>query len=195
MSATHGSAERPGSAATGSATLVWVDLEMTGLDPESCQIVEIATIVTDDALEVVAQGPNLVIHQPLEVLEAMDSVVIEMHKRSGLWDKILASTLTLAQAEAETLGFVKAHVAERSAPLCGNSIWKDRQFIERHMKQLDAWLHYRHIDVSTLKELTRRWYPGRFAVPTKRESHRALDDILESIAELRFYQHQVFVRA
>jgi oligoribonuclease len=191
MSATHGSSEKPGSA----ATLVWVDLEMTGLDPETCHIVEIATVVTDDALEVVAQGPNLIIHQPLAVLEAMDRVVVEMHKRSGLWDKILASTLTLEQAEAETLAFVKTHVPERSAPLCGNSIWKDRQFIERYMKALDAWLHYRHIDVSTIKELTRRWYPGRFAAPNKRESHRALDDILESIAELRFYQRQVFIRA
>jgi len=168
---------------------------MTGLNPETCVIVEIATIVTDGKLEVVAEGPNLVIHQPPEVLETMDDVVKRMHARSGLTEQIMVSTTTLEQAESETLAFVKEHVGERAAPLCGNSIWKDRQFIERHMKQLDAYLHYRLVDVSTIKELAKRWYEHGYAPPTKRETHRALDDIRESIAELRWYRENLFVTA
>ncbi len=175
--------------------LVWVDLEMTGLDPETCVIVEIATIVTTPDLEVVAEGPNLVIQASEEALAGMDDFVRNMHQRSGLLERIRASEVDLEEAERQTLAFVKAHVAERSAPMCGNSIWKDRQFVERYMKRLDAYLHYRNIDVSTIKELARRWYPGRYDPPPKAETHRALDDIRESIAELRWYREHVFAPA
>lgn len=171
--------------------LVWVDLEMTGLDPQTCVIVEIATIITDSDLEVVAEGPNLVVHQPAETLAGMDPFVVKMHERSGLLERIAASNISLEEAEEASLAFVKQHCAERSSPLCGNSIWKDRQFIERYMPRFDGHLHYRNIDVSSIKELVRRWYPKEEA-PGKKESHRALDDILESIAELRFYRSNVF---
>jgi oligoribonuclease len=173
--------------------LVWIDLEMTGLDPERCAIVEIATIVTDAELSIVAEGPNLVVHQPPEVLATMEDVVVKMHRRSGLLDRIAASDVSLSAAEEATLAFVAEYCTPRSSPLCGNSIWKDRQFVERYMKRLDAHLHYRCIDVSTLKELARRWYPAQFDPPAKKETHRALDDILESIAELRWYR-QTFLR-
>lgn len=174
--------------------LLWLDLEMTGLDPERCAIVEIATAVTDGNLDLIAEGPNLVIHQPPEALATMSPVVVEMHTRSGLLERIAASTISLAQAEAETLAFVRLHCEERTAPLCGNSIWKDRQFIERYMPALDAYLHYRCVDVSTIKELGRRWY-GDAIVPKKKEAHRALDDIRESIDELRHYRTQLFVQS
>ncbi|MFO0549528.1 MAG: oligoribonuclease [Polyangiaceae bacterium] len=173
--------------------LVWVDLEMTGLDPERCVIVEIATIVTDDELNVVELGPNLVIHASEEQLAQMDPVVVAMHERSGLTARVRASTMTLADAEAETLAFLARHVAPRTAPLAGNSVWKDRQFLERHMPRVAGHLHYRLIDVSTLKELARRWYPSTVTAPHKKERHRALDDIHESIEELRHYAKSLFV--
>ena len=171
--------------------LVWVDLEMTGLDPQTCVIVEIATLVTDAELNVVAEGPNLVVHQPPEVLAGMDPFVVKMHTKSGLLTRIAESEISLEDAEARSLAFLQEHVEERSSPLCGNSIWKDRQFIERYMPAFDKHLHYRNIDVSTLKELARRWYPDASA-PGKKETHRALDDIVESIEELRFYRKQLF---
>ncbi|MEM9693631.1 MAG: oligoribonuclease [Myxococcota bacterium] len=172
--------------------LVWIDLEMTGLDPQIATIVEIATIVTDGDLHVVAEGPNLVIHQPEDALARMEPVVQQMHERSGLTAKIRASELSLAEAEAQTLAFIEQQCDERKAPRCGNSIWKDRQVLTTYMKSLDAYLHYRCIDVSTIKELGRRWYPG-FSPPAKKEAHRALDDILESIDELRHYRRTLFV--
>ena len=168
--------------------LVWMDLEMTGLDPERCVIVEIATLVTDAELNIVAEGPNLVVHQTDEELDKMDDFVVQMHTRSGLLDRIKASQVVLVEAEAQTLTFLEEHVDPRSAPLCGNSIWKDRQFVERYLPKVDGHLHYRNVDVSTLKELFRRWYPDRYAPPDKAETHRALDDIRESIAELRYYR-------
>lgn len=168
--------------------LVWMDLEMTGLDPERCVIVEIATLVTDAELNVLAEGPNLVVHQPDEELAKMDDFVVKMHEKSGLLERIKRSEIALAEAEAQTLAFLKEHVEPRTAPLCGNSIWKDRQFVERYLPEVDGHLHYRNVDVSTLKELFRRWYPDRYAPPQKKETHRALDDILESIAELRYYR-------
>lgn len=171
--------------------LVWLDLEMTGLDPQTCVIVEIATLITDPELKIVAEGPNLVVHQSDEVLAGMDPFVVKMHERSGLLDRIRASEITLEQAETQSLAFLKEHCEERKSPLCGNSIWKDRQFIERYMPRFDAHLHYRNIDVSSVKELVRRWYPGDMA-PQKKETHRALDDILESIEELRWYRQRVF---
>lgn len=177
--------------------LVWMDLEMTGLDPARDVIVEIATIVTDDQLVVVAEGPDLVIHQPDEALAAMDPFVVDMHTRSGLLPAIRASTIDLAAAGAETLEFIRAHVPEAGkVPLCGNSIGMDRRFLAAHLPEIERWLHYRSIDVSSVKELVKRWYPEVMAARTvKAGAHRALDDIRESIAELAFYREQVFVPA
>jgi oligoribonuclease len=173
--------------------LVWIDLEMTGLDPETCAIVEIATIVTETDLTIVAEGPNLVIHQPDDVLATMAPIVVEMHSRSGLTERIRTSSVTVEQAEAETVAFIRAHVDDGTAPLAGNSIWKDRQFLERYMKGICSCLHYRMIDVSTLKELVLRWFPPEARAPKKRETHRALDDIRESIGELRHYRDRVLL--
>ena len=167
---------------------------MTGLDPDVCAIVEIATIVTDDELNVVAEGPDLVVHQPPEVLAGMEDVVRTMHTRSGLLPAIEASTTTLEVAGAATLAFIKEHVPEpRTIPLCGNSIGTDRRFLAKHLPEIEDWLHYRSVDVSTIKELVRRWYPGVLdSMSRKQTSHRALDDIRESIDELRVYREQVF---
>jgi len=172
--------------------IVWIDLEMTGLDPDTCAIVEIATIVTECDLTIVAEGPNLVIHQSDEVLSAMPPVVVEMHGRSGLTERIRASSITLEEAERATLSFVAKHVVEGTAPLAGNSVWKDRHFLERYMKRLTSFLHYRLVDVSTVKELVKRWYPPEVRAPQKKEAHRALDDIRESIEELQYYRSHVF---
>ena len=171
-----------------------MDLEMTGLDPARHVIVEIATIVTDDALEVVAEGPDLVVHQPPAAMAEMDEVVRTMHTSSGLLKAIEASTTTLEEAGAATLAFIKEHVPEpRTIPLCGNSIGTDRRFLAIHLPEIEEYLHYRSVDVSTIKELTRRWYPGALeAVPRKATAHRALDDIRESIGELRWYREHVF---
>ncbi len=168
---------------------------MTGLDPAQHVIVEIATLVTDDDLRVVAEGPDLVVHQPEEQLARMEQVVVDMHTKSGLLDAIRASTISLEQAGAETLAFIKQWVPEaRKVPLCGNSIGMDRRFLDAHLPDIEHWLHYRSIDVSSVKELVRRWYPGLHASrPYKAGSHRALDDIRESVAELAFYRERVFV--
>lgn len=171
--------------------LVWVDLEMTGLDPIKNTIVEIATIVTDARLNILEEGPNLVIYQPPEALAAMNELVRELHTRSGLLERIPASTVTLDDAARQTLAFVSKHVDKGTAPLCGNSVWKDREFLERYMPDFVAHLHYRMIDVSTLKELVRRWAPQQMA-PKKKETHRALDDIRESIEELAHYRRELF---
>jgi oligoribonuclease len=174
--------------------LVWLDLEMTGLDPDRHAIVEIATLVTDDELEVVAEGPDLVVHQPTEVLAVMDPFVRQMHTRSGLLGAIEASTTTLADAGAQTLEFIKQHVPEAgTVPLCGNSIGTDRRFLARYLPDIEGHLHYRSVDVSTIKELVRRWYPERLAArPDKDGRHRALDDVRDSVAELRYYREAVF---
>ena len=174
--------------------LVWMDLEMTGLDPRVDVIVEIATIITDDELTVVADGPDLVIHQPDDVLGRMDPFVHDMHARSGLLEAIGASAVTLEAAGAATLAFIKEHVpVERTVPLCGNSIGTDRRFLDAYLPEIENWLHYRSIDVSSIKELVRRWYPEvRAGRPTKTGAHRALDDIRESIEELRYYREHVF---
>jgi oligoribonuclease len=174
--------------------LAWMDLEMTGLDPARHVIVEIASLVTDDDLAIVAEGPDLVVHQPPEALAQMEDVVREMHTSSGLLDAIAASTVTLADAGAQTLAFLREHIAEpRTVPLCGNSIGTDRRFLAVHLPEIEQHLHYRSVDVSTIKELARRWYPGTIdGAPKKAGSHRALDDIRESVAELRFYREKVF---
>ena len=174
------------------APLVWIDLEMSGLDPKTCQILEIATLITDADLNIVATGPELIVHQPDSVLDAMDAWCTEHHGASGLTTAVKASTVSLAEAEAQTLAFLKTHTTEGASPLCGNSIWQDRRFLIAGMPAIDSFLHYRLIDVSTIKELARRWYPGLRA-PAKQESHRALDDIRESIAELRFYRERLFM--
>ncbi|WAS94413.1 oligoribonuclease [Nannocystis punicea] len=171
--------------------LVWIDLEMSGLEPDRCQILEIAAIITDGDLNIVAEGPDLVIHQPDEVLEAMDEWCTRQHGNSGLTAAVKASTVELAEAEAQVLGLIRAYCPPGKSPLCGNSIGHDRRFLVRYMPALAGYLSYRNIDVSSIKELVRRWYPT-VSAPAKRETHRALDDIRESIAELRFYREHVF---
>ena len=167
---------------------------MTGLDPATCAIVEIATLVTDDQLEIVAEGPDLVVSCPPDRLAAMEPVVVNMHRTSGLLGRIEASTTTLEEAGRRTLEFIKEHVPEpRTVPLCGNSIGTDRRFLAAHLPEIEEWLHYRSVDVSTLKELCRRWYPEALAaMPDKKGAHRALDDIRESVAELRHYRATIF---
>jgi len=174
--------------------LVWVDLEMTGLDPERHHILEIAVIVTDGALEREQEGPDLVVTAPAGALEAMDPVVVRMHEASGLIGEIRAATLTVGQAESQVLRFLTEHVPDsRSAPLAGNSVHADRAFLRRHMPELEAYVHYRNVDVSTIKELARRWYPEAFEdAPAKDDGHRALADIRASIQELRYYRRSVF---
>ncbi|HYF47635.1 MAG TPA: oligoribonuclease [Acidimicrobiales bacterium] len=174
--------------------LVWMDLEMTGLDHERDVIVEIATIVTDDELNILAEGPDLVIHADDEALGRMGEVVRNMHSGSGLLDQIKASTLTVEEAGAQTLAFIKEHVPEpRTVPLCGNSIGTDRRFLAKWLPEIEAHLHYRSVDVSSVKELAKRWYPEAVTkAPSKHGTHRALDDIRESIAELRYYREAVF---
>ena len=177
--------------------LVWMDLEMTGLDHTSDVIVEIATLITDDELEIVAEGPDLVVFQPDEVLERMDPFVVDMHTRSGLLDQIRASTISLDDAGAETLAFIREHCpVERTVPLCGNSIGTDRRFLARYLPEIEDYLHYRSVDVSSIKELVRRWYPDVLnARGWKKGAHRALDDIRESVAELQLYRSLVFADA
>ncbi len=171
-----------------------MDLEMTGLDHDHDVIVEIATIVTDDDLAIVAEGPDLVVHADDDALARMGDVVRTMHTSSGLLDQIRASTIDLATAGAETLAFIQGHVPEaRTVPLCGNSIGTDRRFLTRWLPEIEEYLHYRSVDVSSVKELAKRWYPEAVAkAPGKHGSHRALDDIRESIAELRYYREAVF---
>ncbi|HVA53819.1 MAG TPA: oligoribonuclease [Acidimicrobiales bacterium] len=171
-----------------------MDLEMTGLEPTRHVIVEIATLITDDHLNVLAEGPDLVVHATPEQLAEMGPFVTEMHTKSGLLPSIVASTITLDEAETMTLDFLKSHIAEaRSVPLCGNSIGTDRRFLQEYMPTLEAFLHYRNVDVSTIKELARRWNPDALAsLPEKETTHRALDDIRESISELVHYRSTLF---
>jgi oligoribonuclease len=181
----------------GSDVLLWLDMEMTGLEPDRERIIEVATILTDAQLVEMAAGPDLVVHQDDTVLAAMDEWNTSHHVASGLVERVRASTTTDAEAEARTLAFIAEHVGAKDRPvLAGNSIHQDRRFIRRYMPALDKRLHYRMVDVSTLKELARRWYPEALAKqPPKKESHRALDDVRESIAELRFYREHLFVPA
>ncbi|HYN31908.1 MAG TPA: oligoribonuclease [Ilumatobacteraceae bacterium] len=177
--------------------LVWMDLEMTGLDHTADVIVEIATIITDDDLQILAEGPDLVIHQPDDVLAHMDPFVVDMHTKSGLLDQIKASTISLGDAGAATLQFIKQHVLEpATVPLCGNSIGTDRRFLAAYLPDIENHLHYRSIDVSSVKELVKRWYPDIDASrPRGQGSHRALDDIRESIREMVYYREHVFIAA
>ena len=172
--------------------LVWMDLEMTGLDPQENVIIEIATLLTDTELNLIAEGPVLVIHQSDAELAKMDEWNTEHHGASGLTERVRASTIDLAEAERQTLDFLKAHVPEGASPLCGNSIHQDRRFLVRYMPAVEAWLHYRIVDVSTVKELARRWAPDVAAGFVKRGAHLALDDIKESVEELRHYREHFF---
>lgn len=173
--------------------LVWIDLEMTGLVVETDVIVEIAVLVTDSNLELLDPGLDIVIHQPKPVLDAMNDVVTKMHEKSGLLEAIHASTVEFDTAIADTLAYITRFVPKSGvAPLCGNTIGMDRRFLARYAPSIDDYLHYRSIDVSSLKELCRRWYPEVYKQrPGKQESHRALDDIRESIAELAFYREHM----
>ena len=175
--------------------LVWIDCEMTGLDLGNDLLIEVAAVVTDSELNVLGEGIDIVIGASAEQLERMPDVVREMHAASGLTEEVLASTVTLREAEEQVLAHVKEHVPDaRKAPLCGNSIATDRGFLVRDMAELDAHLHYRMVDVSSIKELARRWYPRiYFNAPKKGGGHRALADILESVQELRYYRNAMFV--
>jgi oligoribonuclease len=179
---------------TNEFNLVWVDMEMTGLDPDRDRVIEIAAIVTDPNLNVLAEGPVFVIHQPDEVLDGMDAWNKGTHGRSGLIDRVKASTVTEEQASAEMVAFLKQFVPAGKSPMCGNSICQDRRFMARHMPTLEAFFHYRNVDVSTLKELCRRWRPELIAGFKKHQLHTALADIRESVEELRYYR-QHFINA
>jgi oligoribonuclease len=173
------------------APLVWIDMEMSGLNPRFCQILEIATIVTNADLEILAEGPDLVVHQPDEVLEAMDPWCTRHHGDSGLTAQVRTSTTDQAEAERQTLAFLTEWSEPGTSPLCGCSVFQDRRFLTRYMPRIREFLHYRLVDVSSVRELSRRWYP-ELKIPPKRETHRALDDIRESIEELRFYRAELF---
>lgn len=173
--------------------LVWIDLEMTGLDPDNDRIIEIATIVTDAQLNILAEGPVMAIHQPETVMEKMDEWNRSHHGESGLWQRVRESKYDEAQAEAETIAFLSQYIDPRQSPMCGNTICQDRRFLVRGMPQLEAFFHYRNLDVSTLKELARRWRPDVYSSFKKRGAHLALDDIRESIDELRHYREH-FIR-
>ncbi|MDX8406413.1 MAG: oligoribonuclease [Mariprofundus sp.] len=171
--------------------LVWMDLEMTGLEPDHDLIIEIATIVTDANLNVIAEGPSIVIHQPEDLLEGMDEWNTTHHGESGLTAKVRASQISMGEAEQTTLDFLRKHISDGASPLCGNSVHQDRRFLVRYMPKLENFVHYRNIDVSTIKELARRWYPEDKA-PIKHAEHQALSDVRESINELIWYRQHIF---
>lgn len=173
--------------------LIWIDLEMTGLNPEIEVIIEIATIVTDKNLNILAQGPVFAIHQPTEILDTMDDWNQEHHGKSGLIERVKASTITTLQAEKATLDFLNQWLDAGQSPICGNSVWQDRRFLTKYMPTLEAFFHYRCIDVSTFKELAARWCPDVKEGFSKESTHQALDDIIESIEELRYYREH-FIR-
>lgn len=176
----------------GSQALIWLDLEMTGLDPDNDHIIEIATIVTDAALQTIAEGPVVTVHQSNEVLDAMDAWNQEHHGKSGLSDRVRASEHSAEDAERITLEFLEQHSEPRSSPMCGNSICQDRRFMYRRMPKLEAFFHYRNLDVSTVKELCTRWAPSVAAGLTKQSTHTAMQDIRDSIDELRYYREHFF---
>ncbi|PZU27512.1 MAG: oligoribonuclease [Stenotrophomonas sp.] len=172
----------------GNDRLIWIDLEMTGLDTDNDSIIEIATVVTDGQLNVLAEGPEFAINHSLATLEAMDEWNRNQHQRSGLWQRVLDSTTTLGQAEARTIAFLQDWIKAGASPMCGNSICQDRRFLHRQMPRLEKYFHYRNLDVSTIKELAKRWSPAVAAGVTKTSSHTALSDVHDSIAELRHYR-------
>lgn len=176
-----------------STNLVWLDLEMTGLNPDEDKILEIATIVTDKHLNVLAEGPVLAIHHTDSVLEKMDEWNVKTHGHSGLIDRVKSSKVTTAQAEKMTLEFIQQYVPKGKSPICGNSICQDRRFLFRYMPELEAYFHYRNLDVSTVKILARQWYPKIVKEFKKKTKHQALSDIYDSIEELKFYREHIFI--
>ncbi len=181
-------AQENGLSVAADTRLIWIDLEMTGLDTDRDSILEIATLVTDAQLNVLAEGPALAIAHPLAALEAMDDWNRNQHGKSGLWRRVLEEGVTMAEAEAATLAFLRAWVPERASPMCGNSICQDRRFLHRQMPALERYFHYRNLDVSTLKELARRWSPALLAGFQKESAHTALSDIRDSVDELAYYR-------
>ncbi len=176
------------------SAIVWMDIEMSGLDPDTDRILEVAVLVTNGELEVIAEGPQMVLHQPDAVLGAMDAWNTSHHGQSGLTERVRESTLDESGASRAILDFLALHTQKRKAPLAGNSIHQDRRFVARYLPEVEAWLHYRNIDVSTIKELARRWYPKQYVErPAKKGSHRAMDDLIESIEELKYYRSALFV--
>jgi oligoribonuclease len=173
--------------------LIWIDLEMTGLDTVNDEIIEIATIVTDKELNIIAEGPMIAIHQPQSRLDQMDEWNQNQHGKSGLIKRVLASQYTLAQAEAETIAFLEKYISAGKSPMCGNSICQDRRFMARQMPLLEEYFHYRNLDVSTLKELVKRWYSGKGFEFDKESEHLALADIRDSINELKHYRAKLFI--
>jgi len=176
------------------SNLIWIDLEMTGLDTQNDAIIEIATVVTDKDLNVLAEGPVIAIHQSSEIMDAMDAWNTRQHGESGLTERVQLSSFDYAQAEKQTLDFLKDFVGERKSPMCGNSICQDRRFMARLMPELEEYFHYRNLDVSTLKELSARWYPDVAKGLTKQSRHLALDDVYDSIDELKFYRNMLFAK-
>lgn len=172
--------------------LIWIDLEMTGLNPDQDTIIEIATLVTNSDLQIIAQGPIMAIHQPDEIMQTMDEWNTRQHGKSGLTQRVRQSSVTLAQATTETIIFLSEHVKAGQSPMCGNSICQDRRFLARHMPELERFFHYRNLDVSTIKELAKRWRPDILAGVQKQGSHLAMDDIKDSIMELHHYREHFF---
>jgi oligoribonuclease len=172
------------------SNLIWIDMEMSGLSPDNDRILEVAIVITDVQLNVVAEGPVRVVHQPDDIFDRMDSWNKSTHKKSGLIDRVKAATQNEAEVEAELIAFLTQHLAENTSPMCGNSICQDRRFLARHMPKLEAFFHYRNLDVSTLKELAKRWKPGIMAGFAKHGKHEALADIHESIEELKYYKEK-----
>ena len=170
------------------SNLIWIDMEMSGLSPDNDRVLEVAIVITDSQLNVVAEGPVKVVHQPDDVFERMDSWNKSTHKKSGLIDRVKAATQDEAEVEAELIAFLAQHLPESTSPMCGNSICQDRRFLARHLPKLEAFFHYRNLDVSTLKELAKRWKPGIMAGFAKHGKHEALADIHESIEELKYYR-------
>ncbi len=173
--------------------LVWMDLEMTGLEPDTEAIIEIATIITDSHLNIIEEGPALVVHQDDEILNRMDEWNQRTHSASGLIQKVKVSKITVEEAEKATLDFIKKYVPYKAAPLCGNSVGQDRRFLYKFMPKLSEYLHYRNVDVTSIKEVIRRWYPSGRKLPKKSDEHKALIDIQESIEELIFYRDHFFI--
>ena len=168
--------------------LIWIDMEMSGLSPDNDRVLEVAIVITDSQLSVLAEGPVKVVHQPDDIFDRMDSWNKSTHKKSGLIDRVKAATQNDAEVEADLIAFLAQHLAENTSPMCGNSICQDRRFLARHMPKLEAFFHYRNLDVSTLKELAKRWKPGIMAGFAKHGKHEALADIHESIEELKYYR-------
>ena len=174
--------------------LIWLDLEMTGLDPDSERIIEIATAVTNHDLTEIIQGPNLVIQQPQEYIDNMDAWNTNQHNNSGLVDSLRVTNMTIEQAEKETLEFISEYTQKGQSPLCGNSISHDRRFLVRYMPELSSFFHYRNVDVSSISELVKRWHPKMLGIFKKEGGHRAMTDVIESIQELKFYKDNLFIK-